>query len=88
MISAQTLRVCRRENRFTFFRIMLWTGSDQIARQRNQARALLLGSNRDAQEISDPWLVEMPHQYPALAQGFRKLGAAAPRMAREYKIRR
>ncbi len=24
MISAQTLRVCRRENRFTLFRIMLY----------------------------------------------------------------
>jgi len=55
--------------------------------QSKQAAALLLRSNRNAQEVFDPPFLEMPHQHAALAKPGGEIRAAVAAMAREYEIR-
>src|SRR5262245_23386268 len=62
-------------------------GSDQTTQLRDQDAALILRSDRDAQEIFDPGLVEMPYENAVLPQPGREPGAAAAVMAGENKIR-
>src|SRR5262249_54857278 len=62
--------------------------SNQLPRQRDQAVALLVASDGDAQKILDARLLEMPHQDAALAQACSELCATVTGMAREHKIRR
>ena len=56
--------------------------------QSNQAAALPLRSNRNAQEIFNPPFLEMPYQNAALAKPGREIRAAVAAMAREYEVRR
>src|SRR3954471_19662594 len=60
--------------------------SDQAAQQGNQTAALLLCANRDAQELLDSRLLEMPHQNAALAKLGREICAAVAAMAREHEV--
>ena len=63
-------------------------GSDQATQQSNQAAALLLRSNGDAEKIFDPRFVEMPYQNAAPAKLGGEIRAAMAAMAREYEVRR
>src|SRR5215475_7054261 len=60
--------------------------SNQTAQHGNQAAALLVGSDRDAQEVLDPGFAEVPHQHALLAKLREELRAAALRMAREDEV--
>src|SRR5262249_52525368 len=61
--------------------------SDQTARQRNQAAALVCGADGDAQEVFDARFLEMAYQHAALAKLGSKLCATAVGMAREHEVR-
>src|SRR5437868_3179139 len=62
-------------------------GSDQTPQHGEQAAALILGSDRDAQEVFDPGLLEVPHQHAALAKCCGEICAAMAAMTHEYEIR-
>jgi hypothetical protein len=62
------------------------TGSDQAARQSNQAAALIFGSDRNAQEVFDAGFLEMSYQNAELPKLGGETCAAAVAMAREYEV--
>jgi len=63
------------------------TGSGQAFRQRNQAAALILRSDRNAEEVFDSGFLEMSYQNATLPKLGSEMCAAAAVMAREYEIR-
>src|SRR5262249_49037359 len=63
------------------------TGSDQTAHHGNQAAALLLCSDRDAQEIFDPGFLEMSNQNAALPKLGSETCATAAAVAHEDEVR-
>src|SRR5262249_26029943 len=62
------------------------TGSDQAAQHVDQPAALLFRTDRDAQEVLDARLLEMPDQNAALPERNREIGTALAPMAREDEV--
>src|SRR5215218_2555070 len=62
------------------------SGSDQAAQRFNKPGTLGLRSDRDAQEVLDARLSEMPYQNATLAKRCREICSAPASMAREDEI--
>jgi len=60
-------------------------GSDQLTRQSNQAAALILNSDRNAQEVLDSGFLEKSYQNAVLPKLGSEVRAAAAGMARGYQ---
>jgi hypothetical protein len=73
----------RAEKRYSTF----FTGSDQTTRQSNQAAALILRSDGNAQEVFDSGFLEMSYQNAELSKPGSELCAAVAVMARENEVR-
>jgi hypothetical protein len=62
-------------------------GSDQTTHRSNQAAALILGSDRNAQEVFDSGFPEVSYQNATLAKFGSELCAAVAAMACENEVR-